>query len=341
MGSTGSTSSTTNTGATTTQVMVTDRCPHTTRASSCMASAVVVGGVHCTGGAEPGWRCRKAALNNITAAPTAPPTQPATAAAPRVDHPGGLPQPPDRLVQVPSVAARVSFGSRTAGAGPSSPPGPPRRPPTRPPRTPSRPGRTWTPARRSWTRRSPPTNSPSRSCRPPTSTPRWPAPRRRTWTPRRRPGRPSRPRSATGPDWPATPRRWTTGPSSPPGPPQHAPSVQAGIAVEAALSRQGLPYVWARRGSGQLRLLQPDAVGVAAGRRRDPAEQRRAGRRCPRSRWTSCSPATWSPTTRRSPTSACTSATARCCTPRCRACRSRWSPLAAAGPNPTGHAVNR
>jgi cell wall-associated NlpC family hydrolase len=29
---------------------------------------------------------------------------------------------------------------------------------------------------------------------------------------------------------------------------QHAPSVQAGIAVEAALSRQGLPYVWAAEG---------------------------------------------------------------------------------------------
>ncbi len=29
---------------------------------------------------------------------------------------------------------------------------------------------------------------------------------------------------------------------------QHAPNVQAGIAVEAALSRQGLPYVWAAEG---------------------------------------------------------------------------------------------
>ena len=73
----------------------------------------------------------------------------------------------------------------------------------------------------------------------------------------------------------------------------HAPSVQAGIAVEAALSRQGLPYVWGAVGpdtfdcSG-LMLWAWQQAGVEIPRN-SPAPRRV----CTRSRWTSCSPETW------------------------------------------------
>ena len=58
----------------------------------------------------------------------------------------------------------------------------------------------------------------------------------------------SRPRSVTAPAWPSDAAPLDTGPEFSAWAAQHAPSVTAGIAVAAALSRQGLPYVWAAEG---------------------------------------------------------------------------------------------
>ena len=123
---------------------------------------------------------------------------------------------------------------------------------------------------------------------------------------------------------------------------QHAPNVQAGIAVEAALSRQGLPYVWAAEGPDSFDCSSLMHVGVAAGGRRDPAEQRGAGRcAAARSRSTSCSPVIWSPSTRRSRHVGMYVGDGKVLHASMPGVPIKVVPLAAAGPNPTGHRVNR
>ena len=87
-----------------------------------------------------------------------------------------------------------------------------------------------------------------------------------------------------------------------------------------------------RRRAGRVRLLRPDAVRLRR-RRRQPAalQQQQSQMGTPGVPSASCSPATCCSSTARSATSACTSATARWCTRRRRASRSRSPSLDSMG----------
>ncbi len=192
------------------------------------------------------------------------------------------------------------------------------------------------------------TSSGSRSSRPPASWPRSPR-TRRSWPatrpPSRRRSRQPRPCSATLKEKArlrvlarqraaaqailTAPSRDTSGRRVAPGRPAsaHAGAHTAGQRTggdrrsdRAGAARQALRL---RRGRTQLvRLLRSDHVlvgrgrGVPVARVLGPVRPGRAGRRSP-----PCSPVTWCSTTRRSPTSACTSATARSSTRRIPALR--------------------
>ena len=99
--------------------------------------------------------------------------------------------------------------------------------------------------------------------------------------------------------------------------PAAAPTQAAQVAVDTALAQQGKPYVWGGAGpksydcSGLMQYAYA-AAGICAA----ALVQHAVDDRAPRWPTAICSPVTWSSSTRRSATSACTSATARWSTPR-------------------------
>ena len=93
-----------------------------------------------------------------------------------------------------------------------------------------------------------------------------------------------------------------------------ANSQAAQIAVDTAMAQRGKPYVWAASGPGSFDCSGLVQYAYAAAGIDLPHSSRLQAGWGGRSRGTSFSPVTWSPSTARSATSASTSATARWCT---------------------------